>query len=84
MRLTLARGARLQIVDQDIDAHQLVQLAGPSLAIHGHMMMGHRQTFTFEQPGLHKFKTKVIEMGSMMSVKTTGPDNTLRLTVSVH
>lgn len=84
MRLNIKQGARLQIVDQDIDPHGLVQIAGPMLSIKGHMMMGQTQTITFNRPGVYRLETKVVEMGLMMNVKTTGPDNTLRLTVSVR
>ena len=48
------------------------------------MMMNEKQVLTFKQPGSYRFKTKVIEMGPMMEVKTIGPDNILRLTVSVR
>lgn len=84
MRLNLKRGARLQIVDQDIDPHGLVQVGGPKLAFIGHMMMGERQTITFKQRGVYRLKNRVIEMGSMTEVETIGPDNTLRLTVVVR
>lgn len=83
MSVKLDRGSRLEILDQDIDPHQLVELAGPKVAFHGHMMMGQKQLITFTKPGTYLFKTKVVEMGPMMDVKTIGPDNTLRLRVSV-
>jgi hypothetical protein len=54
------------------------------LHIKSHMMMNQTQLITFKQPGVYRFKTKVVEMGPMMEVKTIGPDNTLRLTVSVR
>lgn len=41
MRLSLKPGPRLQLFDQDIDPHGLVQLAGLKLQIKGHMMMAH-------------------------------------------
>ena len=84
MSFSFKRGHRLQLLDQDIDPQALVQIAGPKVAIRGHMMMGQKQLVAFTQPGVYKFKTKVIEMGPMMNVKTIGPDNTLRLTVSVR
>jgi hypothetical protein len=84
MRLNLRRGARLVVLDQDVDAHKLIQLAGPKLALDGPMMMGHSQTITFVKTGLYWFKTKVVEMGHMVEVETLGPDNTLRLTISVR
>ena len=68
----------------DIDPQGIVQLSGPKLNIRGHMMMGEQQTITFKRPGVYRLKNKVIEMGKMMDVKTIGPDNTLRLTVSVR
>lgn len=84
MTLNLRLGASLQLRDMDIDPQGLVQLSGPKLNIKGHMMMGQQQTITFKQPGVYRLKNKVIEMGTMMNVKTIGPDNTLRLTVSVR
>lgn len=84
MTMSVQRGGRLQIIDQDIDPHGLVQVAGPKIAIRGHMMMGQKQAVTFTQPGIYRFKTKVVEMGVPMNVKTIGLDNTLRLTVSVR
>ena len=83
MHLSLKRGASLQIVDQDIDPQQLVQLAGPRLGYAGHVMIGQHQTIMFKNPGLYRFKNRVIDMGPMMNVKTIGPDNVLRLTVTV-
>jgi hypothetical protein len=83
MRLTLKRGAGLKITDQDIDPHGLVQLAGPRLNFSGHMMMGQQQTIMFKTPGHYRLKTRVVEMGKMANVKTIGPDNVLRLTVTV-
>lgn len=84
MRLNLGRGARVRIFDQDIDPHGLVQVAGPRLLFKGHMMMGQSQTITFARPGVYRLRNKVVEMGPMMKVETIGPDNTLRLTVSVR
>ena len=84
MRLNLQHGGRLRIMDNDMDPHGLVQLAGPKLRLKGHMMMGQGQTIRFKQQGLYRFKTKVVEMGPEMEVKTIGPDNKLRLTVSVR
>ena len=84
MLLNLSRGARIRIVDQDIDPHGLVQVAGPKLSFKDHMMMGQSQTITFAKPGVYRLKNKVVDMGSMVEVKTIGPDNTLRLTISVR
>lgn len=82
LRLSLIRGARLQVLNRDLVPHQLVQVAGPNLALQGHMMIGKTQLITFKQPGVYLFKDRVVEMGPM-NVKTIGPDNMLRLTVFV-
>lgn len=84
MRLDLRRGARLLLVDQDIDPQGMVQLAGPRLAFGNHMMVGRGQTLVFTKPGLYRFRNRVVEMGPMLKVKTLGPDNVLRLTVAVR
>ena len=56
-----------------MDAHRLVQLAGPRLRIKGHMMMGQSQTIMFKQPGLYRFKTKVVEMGPRWRSRQSAP-----------
>jgi hypothetical protein len=38
--VNLTRDARLQILNRDVVAHQLVQIAGPPLKLRGHMMSG--------------------------------------------
>ena len=83
LRMSLTRGARLQVLNRDVVPHQLVQVAGPNLALRGHMMIGKTQLITFKQPGVYLLKDGVVEMGPNMNVKTIGPDNMLRLTVSV-
>lgn len=84
MRLSLKHGAQLRIVDQDVDPHGLVQLAGPKIAFRPNLMMGQSLLLVFKQPAVYRFKTRVIEMGSMEEVETIGPDNKLRLTVVVR
>lgn len=83
MSLTLKRGQAIRITDMDVDPHRLVQVAGPSLRLHGHMMMGGIQSVVFKQRGVYRLTTKTVEMGRMMDVKTVGPDNTLRLRIRV-
>jgi len=82
--LTLRRGATLRVVDQDVDAHRLVQLAGPKIRLGGAMMMNHGKTLVFQKAGLYRFTTRVVEMAGMPEVKTIGPDHTLLLTVRVR
>lgn len=85
MRLTLPRGGRLSIVDQDVDAHQLVQVAGPRVHMPGPMRMMGRAQLTFMQPGTYRLATTTVDLpgASMTDVPTIGPDNHLRLTVTV-
>ena len=85
MRITLSRGARLSILDQDVDPHQLVQLGGPRLRMPGPMGMNSRGQLRFTQAGTYRLATKVVELPgqSMPAVKTIGPDNRLSLTVTV-
>ncbi len=84
MRLSLGRGGRLSILNQDVDAHQLLQLSGPTkLHLGGPMMMNHGTTIAFAKRGVYRLKTKTVEMPGMAEVETIGPDNTLRLVVTV-
>ena len=86
MRLTLATGGRLAILDQDLDAHQLMQISGPArLHLSGPMMMNHSTVVSFPKKGIYRLRTRTVEMPGGMTVeaKTIGPDNTLRLVVTV-
>lgn len=86
MRLTLASGGRLSILDQDLDAHQLMQVSGPArLRLGGPMMMSHGTVVSFPKKGIYRLRTKTVEMPGGMSVEaeTIGPDHTLRLVVTV-
>lgn len=86
MRLSLPTGGRVSVLDQDVDAHQLIQLAGPTrLHLGGPMMMNHGTSVSFPMKGVYRLQTKTVEMpgGMEMEAKTIGPDNTLRLVVTV-
>src|SRR6266508_2925472 len=85
MRLHLKPGQRLSILDQDVDAHQMMELAGPMpLRMGGPMMTSHGMTLAFMKKGVYRLGTKTVEMsGGRMDVKTKGPDNNLRLLVTV-
>lgn len=84
LRVSRARYARLQILNRDIVAHELVQLAGPNLALRGHMMARTRQLITFAKPGVYHFRDEVVKMGPETKVTTIGRDNMLHLSVSVR
>jgi hypothetical protein len=87
MLLRLRVGQKLSVLDQDVDAHQMLQFAGPRrLHLGGPMMTNHGMTLQFMKRGTYHLGTKTVDMpgmGSAMSVKTIGPDNKLRLTVTV-
>src|SRR5512133_2466962 len=85
MRLHLKLGQKLSILDQDVDAHQMMELAGPvHLRMGKAMMTSHGMTLAFMKKGVYRLGTKTVEMPGMgMDVKTIGPDNNLRLLVTV-
>src|SRR6266516_2817448 len=85
MRLHLRVGQRLSVLDQDVDAHQMLEFAGPMrLHLGRPMMMNHGTTIAFSKKGVYRLGTKTVEMpGGGMDVKTIGPDNKLRLVVTV-
>ena len=85
MRLRLSSGGRLSVLDQDVDSHQMLQFAGPMrLHMGAPMMMARGTTITFRKKGVYRLGTRTVEMpGGMKDVKTKGPDNKLRLVVTV-
>jgi hypothetical protein len=84
MRLHLKQGQTLSIMDMDVDAHQMMQFAGPThMRMGGPMMTTHGMKMTFTQKGTYRFGSRTVEMAGMADVKTIGPDNKLRLVVTV-
>jgi plastocyanin len=84
MRLSLKAGQMLRIMNQDLDMHRMMEVAGPAqMMLGGPMKQGQAQTLTFKKPGVYRFTTKVSPMAGMPAVATTGPDNNLRLMVTV-
>lgn len=86
MTLRMAKGGALAIVNNDIDAHRLVQLEGPEVALGSTMMMGGRMAVVFPAPGVYRLRTETVEvegMDGMMEVETEGPDNKLQLQIEV-
>jgi hypothetical protein len=84
--ITLARGARLTVVDNDVMPHTLVQLTGPKthLATPAMRKMGARAQVTFPAKGVYVLGTKPGEdYPAMRAMKTVGEDNVLRLIVTV-
>jgi hypothetical protein len=84
MRLHLTPGQKLSIMDMDVDAHQMLQFAGPArMRMSGPMMMNHGVMLSFAKKGVYRLGTKTVEMKGGMEVKTIGPDNKLRLLITV-
>ena len=82
--VTLARGAKLTVVDNDVMPHKLVQLSGPQAKLNTPAMkhMGAQATVVFSKVGNYVFGTKAGE-DYTSGVKTIGEDNVLRLVVTV-
>jgi hypothetical protein len=83
VRLSLGKGAKLLVVNQDLDMHELVQVSGPSIKTGPFMMMNQRVSLRFTKTGLYRFHTRVADMRGMPEVKTIGPDHKLVLTIRV-
>ncbi len=83
LHLTLHRGARLTVVNLDLDMHKLVQVAGPPTTAAPFMMMNQRVLVRFTKAGLYRFHTRVADMRGMPEAKTIGRDNKLVLTIRV-
>ena len=85
--ITLARGAKLTVIDNDIMPHTLVQVSGPRAKLSTPAMrrMSARATVVFSTAGKYVFRTNAGEdYPSMSGMKTVGEDNVLRLVVTVR
>ena len=84
LKITLARGTMLKVVDNDVMPHKLIQLAGPKAKLVSPAMrrMSAQAKVVFAKKGTYKFTTKPGE-DYMKGVKTIGADNVLRVTVVV-
>lgn len=84
LRIPLARGGRLSVLNQDIDGHKLVEVAGPAkLKLPTSMQMNGRTILTFPATGVYQLDASTFQLKGMPDVKTTGADNALRLTIVV-
>ena len=83
-RVTLRRGGRLTIVNQDVDMQRIVQTAGTRIATGRLMMMNQRTTLVFSRPGVYRFVNRTAEMAGMPEMETIGPDWLLRLVVTIR
>jgi hypothetical protein len=81
--IRLTRSTALRVIDNDMMPHKLVQLAGPKATLISPVMnhMAAQAKVIFAARGIYRFTTKPGE--DYMKMKTTGPTNVLRLTVTV-
>jgi hypothetical protein len=84
VKVVLKRGQRLTVLNQDLDTHKLVRLAGPKVALGKAMSMNDRVTVAFPKPGIYKLRTMKMETPGMPEVKTMGRDNLLAMLVVVR
>jgi len=84
LKITVARGTTLKVTDNDMMPHKLLQLAGPKAKLIAPAMrhMSAQAKITFAKKGTYKFTTKPGE-DYMKGIKTIGPDNVLKLTVTI-
>jgi len=86
LSVTVKAGTLLRFRNNDVMPHRLIQAAGPKmLLLHPKMnKMASSATVKLTQKGLYRFTTKPGEDYSWAgSMKTSGEDNVLRLTVRV-
>lgn len=84
VKVVLRRGQRLTVLNQDLDTHELVRLAGPKLALGKALAMNDRLILTFRKPGVYRLRTKKIEVPGQPAVMTMGADNILAMLVVVR
>ena len=82
--VTMHAGGHLTILNQDVDAHKVVQVAGPKVATGKKMTMNGSVALQFSTGGTYRFKTVTSEMMNMPMMKTVGPDYRLQLAVTVR
>jgi len=82
--LTVKPGTALTFTNNDVMGHTLLQLNGPKVALAGRNMnkIGAHATLVLSKPGAYVFGTKEGN-DYYKGVVTTGPDNVLRLVVTV-
>ena len=83
-KVTLRRGQRLTIVNQDLDAHKLLRLKGPRISLGKKLGFNDRVTLRFTRAGVYKLRTKKIEIPGQPEFSTTGVDYILALVVVVR
>ena len=82
--ISVHRGTKLQIRVSCPMSFELAQVAGPKLQLGDtRMYSGTTRTIVFAKPGVYKFTATNVETSEQLGLETMGPDNVLRLTVTV-
>ena len=84
VKIILKRNQRLTVINQDLDTHKLVRLAGPKVALGRALSMNDRVTLTFKKAGVYKLFTQKTMTPGMPEVETIGPDHILAMLVVVR
>ncbi|HLG08369.1 MAG TPA: hypothetical protein VI409_06840 [Gaiellaceae bacterium] len=84
VKIILKRNQRLTVINQDLDTHKLVRLAGPKVALGRALSMNDRVTLIFKKAGVYKFFTQKMKAPGMPEVETVGPDHILAMLVVVR
>jgi plastocyanin len=84
LSVTVRAGTTLKFTNNDVMPHRLIQTAGPKITlVHPNMnRMASSATVLLARKGIYRFTTKAGEdFAWAASMKTTGEDNVLHLTV---
>jgi plastocyanin len=82
----LAIGGSVTFMDNDVMPHKLILTSGPAVKFVGKASMNHMGAsvkVVFPKAGTYRFTTKFGEDYKGVTLKTTGEDNVLHLTVTV-
>lgn len=82
----LAIGGSVTFMDNDVMPHKLILTSGPAVKFVGKAAMNHMGAsvkVVFTKAGTYRFTTKFGEDYKGITLKTTGEDNVLHLTVTV-
>jgi hypothetical protein len=83
-KLVVRRGARLTVVNRDVDRHRLAKLSGPAVSLGKAMGINERVTVVFRKKGTYRLKTIRTEIEGIPKLDTIGVDNALAMVVVVR
>jgi len=84
-RIVLARGGRIVVRPSCPMDFDLVQVAGPRLALGGgRLYAGTSRALVFRTRGIYRLVARNVQSSEQVGLQTLGPDNALTLTVVVR